>query len=203
MANTFSPQGFKPVRRVDGAAWTGNLSEYKIAKANTHSFFMGDPVVRLSTGYIDVTTTEPTEGIQGIFMGCKYLSIAQGREVWSKTFPGGDANGDVTAYVVDDPNVVFQVWVGTGSSSAAGGPVAFADLGNNIDYKYGSGNTLSGISGAYVDYATKATTNTLPFVLWSQVTDPPGWNGTDTTTAGNLVEVVFNNAALKVGQTGV
>ena len=53
MANSFAPQGFQPLRRYDGAAWSANQNRYKIAAANTHKFFHGDPVIILSTGYID------------------------------------------------------------------------------------------------------------------------------------------------------
>lgn len=202
MANVFSPNGFTPIRRVDGAAWTGNQTERKIAAANTHKFYVGDPVINLNTGYIDVNTTTPSDGVAGIFIGCHYLSSSQGKVVWSNQFPGGDTTTDVTAYVIDDPNVVFRVWVGTGSSSAAGGPGVLADLYKNIDYQYGTANTLSGISGAYVNFADVGLTNTLPFTIIGLVQSPPGVNGTDITTAGNIVEVVMNNQSYKAGVTG-
>lgn len=203
MSNVFSPNGFTVVRRQDGAAWTGNLSTYSILKTNTNKFYAGDPIIRLSTGYIDVNTTLPTQGVAGIFTGCRYLSTAQGRVVWSAQFPGADAAADVEAYVIDDPSVVLRVWVGTGSSSAAGGPGAFADTGQNFSFKYGTANTLDGISGAYADYATFNTTNTLPFTMIGAVTNPPGVNGTDIATAGNIIECTFNQQAFRVGTTGI
>jgi hypothetical protein len=99
--------------------------------------------------------------------------------------------------------VVFRCWVGTGSSSASGGPAVLADIGANFNWQVGTGSTTNGISGAYLDYASLNTTNTLPLTLIGLVQDPPGMNGTDITTAGNLVEVVLNQQALKVGTTGV
>lgn len=204
MANVFSPNGFQVVRRQDGAAWTGNQTSYLIAAANTHKFYSGDPVIRLTSGYIDVNATYPTQGVLGIFVGCEYLSTAAGKVVWSPQFPGGDTTTDVTAYVIDDPSVIMRVWVGTGSSSAAGGPVIQTNVGNAIDYAYGTANTLSGISGAYVNFANvSGATATLPFTIVGLVTTPPGVNGTDITTAGNLIEVTFNQQAFRVGTTPV
>jgi len=116
-----------------------------------------------------------------------------------------------------DPMVVFRCQVGQSAApGSAGGPAVIGDLYNNFPFINGSGNTSSGISGGYLDYANKATTNTLPLTLVGicgtlssaataapPTAGPPvGTNGTDITTAGNLVEVVFNQMILKVGQTG-
>ena len=204
MANVFSPNGFTSRRRLDGAAWTANQTRRLIAQANTHKFYSGDPVSNLATGYIDVTApgSLETEGIAGIFVGCTYLSIATGRRVWANTFQGADANADVTAYIIDDPWAVFKVWVGTGSSSAAGGPAVLADVGQNANFQFGTGNTSNGISGAYIDFNALGTTSTYPFTIVGLIQDPPGANGTDITTVGNTVEVAFNQSQFKVGTTG-
>lgn len=204
MANVFTPQGLMPVRRRDGAAWTASITPYKVASANSHHFFAGDPVVRLSTGYIDVVAigSIPTQGTLGVFIGAKYQSTAQSKTVWSNQL-NGDMAADAEVYVVDDPNVVFRIWVGTGSSSTSGGPAVLADIGENFNWQIGTGNSSSGISGAYLDFASLGTTSTLPLTIVGLVTNPPGVNGTDTTTAGNLVEVVLNQQAFQVGTTGV
>lgn len=204
MANIFAPNGLTPLRRLDGAAWTGAQSKRLIAAANTHKFFAGDPVILLTTGYIDRVAigSIPTQGTLGVFVGCEYLSTAFGRAQWANQFPGGDTTVDVTAYVIDDPNLIYGCWVGTGAASAAGGPAVQADIGANFNWQIGTGNTNSGISGAYLDYASLATTNTLPLTMYGLVTDPPGVNGTDITTAGNYVEVILNQQAYKVGTTG-
>ncbi len=54
----------------------------------------------------------------------------------------------------------------------------------------GTGNALSGQSGAYVE--SPAATNTLPFRVIGLVTSPPGLNGTDSTTGYNDILVTFN-----------
>lgn len=199
MANIFAPNGFKCVRRIDGASWTGNLSVYKIAAANTHKFYSGDPVTSLSTGYIDVVASGSTQ-LAGIFIGCKYFSTARAAPFPSPQFPGGDTTTDVEAYVIDDPFATFQVQVG--ASAAAGGPAVQADVQTNFGFQFGTPNTLSGQSGAYLDYSNKGTTTTLPFRLINLISFPFGYNGTDLTTAGNLVEVSFNFINAK-SQTGI
>ena len=205
MSNTLAPNGFTAVRRLDGAAWTGNLSSYKIKASTAHNFFFGDPVARLSTGYIDIVQPQslPTQGVLGIFVGYRLVPPVSSQG-WSNTYVASSTTNDVEAYVIDDPNVVLRAWVGTGSSAAAGGPATQADVGNNFNFSYGAGGSaLSGISSAYIDYATKNTFSTLPFTLVNVLSFPPGVNGYDPTTAGNLAEFTVNQQAFRVGTTGL
>ena len=196
MANTFAPQGFLPVRRIDGASWTAGQRTYKIASTDTNKYYRGDVIIMNgTTGYINPGNPSATTPVQGIFQGCEYLSTAKGYVTWSDTFQGGDTTQDVTAFVIDDQNTIFEAQVGT--TGAAGGPATQASVQNNINYQLGTGNTSTGLSGAYLDYTTIATTTTLPFRVVDLVTFPPGANGTDITTAGNNVEVIFNNQAYK------
>jgi hypothetical protein len=201
MANTFSPNGFQAVRRLDGAAWTGGMNTAFISKGNTHTFFIGDPVIQLSSGYIDdvAYSSIPTQGIFGIFVGCKTVPGATGTPYGY--YAGVSQTADTVAYVITDPNVIYRAWVGSGTG--AGGPGTIANISENVAYNMGTGNTSSGISGAYIDFATKGTTSTYPLTIVGLVTFPPGYNGTDTTTAGNIVEVIFNQQAYKLGTTGV
>ena len=192
MANTNAPFGF---RQYSG---TGSTPTYEqvtllIKSDYTTPIYFGDPVYPLSTGYIAGSSVTPgTVQIAGIFVGCTYLSVSQKRTVWSNYWPGSDNNGDVTAYVVTDPNANFLVQVG-GSSSTG---LAQADIGANVQFAYGTGNSASGISGAYVVYNSAAVTDTLPFRVKSLVTAPPGANGTES-GAYNYVVVGFNNVSTK------
>ena len=192
MANTNAPFGF---RQYSG---TGSTPTYEqvtllIKSDYTTPIYFGDPVYPLSTGYIAGSSVTPgTVQIAGIFVGCTYLSVSQKRTVWSNYWPGSDNNGDVTAYVVTDPNANFLVQVG-GSSSTG---LTQADIGANVQFAYGTGNSASGISGAYVVYNSAAVTDTLPFRVKSLVTAPPGANGTES-GAYNYVVVGFNNVSTK------
>jgi len=210
MANVLAPNGFTVVRRLDGAAWTGNMTQYLIKSGNTNSIFAGDPVARTtlssaSGGYIDQCQPAllQTQGPLGIFVGVRNANTSTIASPWAAAYLGS-STADTVCYVIDDPFVVMRCWVGTGSSATAGGPAAQADIGLNFNYSYGTGgNTTSGVSSAYLNYVTKASTNTLPFTLLGLVSQPPGINGYDTTTAGNIVEVTWNQQAFRVGNTGV
>ena len=64
-----------------------------------------------------------------------------------------------------------------------------------IQLNVGTGNTSTGISGMYVE--TPATTATLPFRVVALLTDPPGANGTDYTSAYNQIIVAFNYSSTR------
>lgn len=205
MTNVFSPNGFQFSRRVDGAALTDAPKAFKIAAANAHSFFKYDPVIALASGFIDRVAigSIPPQGTLGIFQGCEYYSTAQQRKVYSPMFPGGDTTQDIIAYVSIDPMNIYTCWVGTGAASAAGGPATQADVFGNFNWQIGTGNTANGFSGAYLDFASFATTATLPLTIIGLVTNPPGVNGTDITSVGNQVEVILNQSFLKTGTAGL
>lgn len=196
MANTQAPFGFSPEGTVGGSTPNFRLSARKIASTNTTPIFTGDAVVPVSgpvTGYI-TQATAGTTAIAGIFWGCRYLSASQGRVVWSRMWPGADANGDVTAYVIDDPQAVFMV-------QAGGTAIGLTAQNMNVQLAVGTGNTTTGQSGMFVQ--NPSTTATLPFTVVGFVTDPAGAPGTDITTAYNNVLVTFNNQIFRAGLTSV
>ena len=75
-------------------------------------------------------------------------------------------------------------------SSTTAVAVTQADVGQNYDVAMGTGNTLNGRSGAYLDISTAATTATLPFRLIGLYQGVG--NGSDATTANNWVIVSAN-----------
>jgi hypothetical protein len=195
MANTNAPFGFRQYRGT-GSVPTYEQSVRLIASGDSTAIYFGDPVANLNTGYI-TRATAGTAQISGILAGVKYLSTSQKRTVWSNYWPGADANGDVEAYIIDDPNAQFVV-------QAGGTAIGLADMGLNIQFNLGSGNSSTGISGAYVE--SPAVTATLPFRILGFVTQPPGANGTDITSAYNQVIVGFNNVTSRnngAGPTGI
>jgi len=153
--------------------------------------------------------------IAGVFTGCKYLSTAQKRTVYSNYWPGSDANGDVTAYAITDPNAQFVVQ--TGNSNTTATAVGLASIGQNIGFNYNdsatagetNGNTATGISTYFADQYTLSANSAqgyaanavLPFRIVSLLNYTPGQvsplasiNGSDATTAYNKIVVGFNNA---------
>lgn len=199
MANIQAPNGFSQYKG------NGSSPTYEqvtgVINYNTANIFWGDPVFRLSAdGTIAGVTTGPGPGttpIAGVFYGCKYPSVAQKRTVWSNYWPGSDvaSTNSVEGYIVNDPNAQFLAQVG-GSTSV--GLVA-ANVGLNVQFAYGTGNTSNGISGAYIDIGTApATTATFPFrviALYATV-GPPGDNGTQANQYNKAI-VAFNNVETK------
>ena len=135
MASTASPYGLKPVNRVDGMPYAGATQALLIDPAGeATNLFYGQVVKIGSDGYIqlsvatgeDITTNNlggSGVGAIGVFVGCEYVN-AQGQTLWSQYYPSGTANGGpIVAYVVTDPNVVFQ--------AQCNGSVGQADLGMN------------------------------------------------------------------------
>ena len=200
MANTLSPFGFSPVGTVSGANPNFRLSRRFIASTNATAIYSGDvvqPVISSATGYITQWASgTATTQVAGVFWGCKYLSISQGRVVWSRYWPGSDANGDVTAYVIDNPDALFMVQSGTASA------VTLANINSNATITTATaGNTTTGQSGMAL--STIGTTSTYAFTIVDLVTTPSGQNGTDITTAYNYVLVTFNFEIFRAGNTSI
>ena len=160
------------------------------------------------TGYVYIP-------VAGVFVGCKYLSTSQKRTVWSSYWPGSDANGDVYAYVITDPNAQFLVQ--TANSNTTATAVGLANVGQNIGINYNdftatgeaNGNTATGQSTFFADQYTLAanypagyaSAGALPFRIVSLLNYQPGAtsplvsvNGADPTTAYNKIVVGFNYA---------
>jgi len=150
----------------------------------------------------------------GIFVGCRYLSTANKYPVWRNYWPGSDANGDVTAYVITDPLAQFSVM--TGNSNTTATAVGFSSIGQNIGFAYSqsgvattNGVTATGLSTFFADQysliansaAGPAANAYLPFRIIALQNYVPGAvsplasiNGNDNTTAYNRIIVGFNNA---------
>lgn len=196
MPNVNAPFGFQS-RAGTGSVPTFEQIEEKIA-STTAPIFRGDPVFRLADSTMAGATTGPGPGtgvLAGIFEGCKYLSVAQKRSVWSNYWPASDvAAGTLsTCWITNDENARFTVQAGNSTT------VGFvqADVGMNAQFGYGVGNTANGISGAYIDMAVaRAVTPTLPFRVLALITDPPGGPGTQAPPY-NWAVVGFNNVETK------
>lgn len=183
MANTNAPFGFSQ-NATNGGPVNFRLREYKIISSNGTAIYNGDAVISVNTGYIQQATAS-TVAMTGIFYGCKYYSTSQKKIIWNNYWPGSDATGDVTAFVCDDPLATFLV-------QAGGTNVGQAKVGQNIQLNVGTGSTLTGQSGMYVE--SPANTSTLPFIV---VAVPAGATAPVATTAYNWVVVGFNNQTFK------
>ena len=189
MANTYAPFGLRQYSGT-GSAPTYEQVAMVIDSGYTTPIFFGDAVLQDANGTITRAGDGPTTQLAGVFVGCQYLSVSQKRTVWSNYWPGSDNNGDVAAYVVNDPNAKFVAQAGSALN------ITQLDIGASVSLAGGAnGNTANGISGMYLN--TVGTASDAPFRIVGLVTAPPGSNGTDVTSVANYAIVAFLNVSTK------
>jgi len=183
MANIDSAFGFRPIKRLDGAAWTGNHNTRRML-TNAPALNRGDVVQALPSGYVQAApATVADHSALGIFVGCHYLQASLGYPIWSNYWPGAGAVGEVDAFIIDDPNVVFEV-------QATAGPILIADVGMTANPTVVASTT--GFSKWTL--ATPAASATAMFrVVALGDPAPMVGNGYDATTAFNIVQVAWND----------
>lgn len=192
MANTLAPFGLKQAGYSEGFAPSFGQAAALIAYNDTSAIGWGDPVKQLSTGYIARWTAGTSAvALAGTFVGCTYLSVAQGRVVWMPYWPGSDvaSTSTVTAFIIPASN-------GQGEfiAQSSGTAIGIADIGANVDLSMGTVNTVTGMSGASLDQTTLATTNTLPLKIVGLYQGLG--NGSDSASSYNWVRVKFNSSAV-------
>jgi hypothetical protein len=197
MANVSAPFGFRQWSGTGSAPTMEQVTLIGGIDFNTAAIFYGDPVVRVGSGDGTIkqavgSATTSTVTLAGIFQGCKYLSTAQKRTVWSNYWPGSDvastAQSATEAYIINDPLAQFLV-----QADSTG--VVLADIGANNDFNIGTGTAANGLSGAFLIHGG-AVSAAYPFRLVGLVTTPPGAPGT-ATGGFNLAVVAFNNVETK------
>ena len=170
MATVASPYGLKPVKRADGLPYAGATSQYLIDPAGEATNIFTGQVVHLGTdGYIALSTATGADGTTnalpvgttlrgslGVFMGCEYVN-AQGQLIHSQYYPSGYAaptGTQIKAYVVDDPNVLFQAQLdGAADQGDVGANTFFAAAQSTS-----TGSTSTGVSTSALDATVVATT---------------------------------------------
>ena len=91
-------------------------------------------------------------GAIGVFVGCEYTN-AQGQRIWSQYYPA-NTTGVVNAYVVTDPNVVFQGQLnGSGAQTVLGSNTYFAAVQSTSTGSTQTGNSTSSLTATVVQTA--------------------------------------------------
>lgn len=170
MASTASPYGLRPVKRADGMAYAGATSQYLIDPAGEASnLFYGQVVHIGSDGYIALSTATGADGTTnafptgttltgsiGVFVGCEYVN-AQGQLTFSQYYPTGyvaPSGTDIKAYVVDDPNVLFQAQLDNSGAQTIIGTNTFFAAAQSTS----TGSTTTGVSTSALDATVVTTT---------------------------------------------
>lgn len=173
MSDTSAPYGFRPVKLIGGQPYAGSTRQIKIASGYSTNIFNGDAVKLVAAGTVEKDTGTNAMTPVGIFVGCSYTDPSLNYKVFRQYWPASTTASDAVAYVVDDPDAVFQI--------QADASVAQAGLGANYAVVQGSGSTATGNSGVSLDASTAATTNTLPVRVIGFVDGPDSEVGDDYT----------------------
>jgi len=172
-----APYGMIPVKMVNGNPYNGATRAYKIESGNTDVIFNGDVVALATDGYIDRGVYDDAIVAVGVFVGCSYTDPTYGL-TFRNYYPGSVVASDITAYVVDDPNVLFKMAVV--DDNGAMSYVTQAAIGANAGSEEGAsanGSTATGRSNGGLDGSTVATTNTLPFRIVEGVAETASSSG--------------------------
>ena len=192
MANKDAPFGLRPVGELGSSYNTSGTTEYSIASGASGNIFSGDLVKMASTGTILVAAAG--DQALGVFRGCKYTD-SNGDVIYSAYWPNGTVSSDAVAFVVDDPNALFEV------QSAATGSVVQTVVGNNADIVYSTGSTQTGISAVKISGTTAVTSAQLRIVGFS---GDPDNNALGTGTLSTNVNMIVKiNEHFYAQTTGV
>lgn len=136
MALTASPFGFIARKHPTGQT---RANAFKIAATYNTAIGYGDAVKLVTAGTVEAAAA--TEDMVGIFAGVEYTD-ATGKPVMSKSWPGAVSGAtNITAWVYDDPENVFEVQVATGGTG-----YVQTVIGAQADVVVGTPNAVTGHS---------------------------------------------------------
>ena len=156
MSSSATPYGARPVGTLSASgSFTGKVRHYSIASGYGTAIFYGDFVKLVAAGTVEKDTGTTSLTPVGIFLGVSYTDPNTSQKTFSQFYPASTAADDISAYVLDDPNVLFEM--------QADGSAAVTNIGNNVAVVQTAGSTSIGTSKNAIDISTAATTTaTLP-----------------------------------------
>ena len=194
MANQLEKFGLRPYRKLDGTPLVGAQNRYKIADGYATAIYQGDLVRPLTDGTVVRSVGNTSYAVVGVFNGCFYNDPTTQKPTYSNYYPGGitPTQGQITAFVVDDPDAVFLV--------NADEVFAQANLFTNYSLSVANGSTTTGISEMQLDVNVTGTAGTFAVQAIDISQDP---ENDDQTTSNANVLVRINNHFYRQGGTGL
>ena len=172
MASVSRINGFRPVKTVSGAPYSGKANLYFVPSSNSDVIMVGDAVklagdARAASGAPTVARCGATDIPIGVVVGILFSGVAN--EVTNvpnvsnlNTPIYRVASTDRYLLVADDPMLVYEVqYAGTSVAAAT----ITANVGQNGQFTTTAGSTTTGSSGMQLDSAGLATTSTLPLKI--------------------------------------
>ncbi len=155
MSTTASPFGLRPVYSPSGVVRPAQRS---IAASYTTKIYNGDPVVIVAGGTLQKAVANSGR-VDGVLMGCEYFD-STGKYNVSNWWPGVTAATEITAWVCEDPNMIYE-------AQCTAALTDVSDVGSHIAIStaVGTGSDLTGISLATLDVATLSTSTESQFQI--------------------------------------
>ena len=193
MANQLEKFGLRPYRKLDGTPLVGAQNRYTIKPGYGTAIYQGDLVIPVSTGNIERHTAGNAAAVVGVFNGVFYNDPTTQKPTYKNYYPGGvtPTQGDITAFVVDDPDAVFLM--------DADQSFTRADLFKNYSVTNATGVTQTGISQVQLDVSASGTTTTFAVQAIDISQDP---DNSDVTVSNANILVRINNHFFRSG-TGI
>ena len=193
MSNQLEKFGLRPYRKLDGTPLVGAQNRYTIAAGYGTAIFQGDLVRPLTSGNIERHTANTSYAVVGVFNGVFYNDPTTQKPTYSNHYPGGitPTQGDITAFVVDDPDAVFLM--------DADEAFTRADLFKNYSVSTAGGTTQTGISQVQLDVSVSGTAASYVVQAIDISQDP---ENSDVSTSNANILVRINNHFYRSG-TGI
>ena len=190
MATTATPYGARPIGSLSSSgSFTGKVRHLPIITTYGTQISYGDFVKLVASGNIEKDAGTTTLAAVGIFTGCSYTDPTTSQKTFSQYWPASNAATDAMAYVLDDPNVVFQM--------QADEEMNTTDRGLNAAVVVTAGSSTIGHSKSALDGSTPDAALTLPLRILDFVDGPHSLppKGTTASDAKPDVIVKFNAAS--------
>ncbi len=151
MSSTSAAFGFRASFHPSGQI---RPKAYVIASAYAANIFSGDPVKLVDAGVIQLGTSDGTRsgttdgvGLLGIFAGCEYTD-STGKPTVSNFWPTGITATNITAWVYDDPETLFNVEYPNPTPATT----VQTAVGEDCDWTVASpgGSTFTGLSNTFL-----------------------------------------------------
>ena len=193
MANQLEKFGLRPYRKLDGTPLVGAQNRYTIKPGYGTAIYQGDLVIPVSTGNIERHTAGNAAAVVGVFNGVFYNDPTTQKPTYKNYYPGGvtPTQGDITAFVVDDPDAVFLM--------DADQSFVRADLFKNYSVTNATGVTQTGISQVQLDVSASGTATTFAVQAIDISQDP---DNSDVTVSNANILFRINNHFFRSG-TGI